>query len=221
MKELIIVGAGGFGRELLQWINDINYKNPQWIIKGFINDIPDTLNNLECSHKIIGSIIDWKPSLNEVFACAIGNPSGKQKVVKLMKAKGAQFINIIHPTAIIGEHNQIGEGLVMYPFSRITANCIIGDFVTILSSGIGHDVQIGDFSTISSNCTVTGHVKLGKCVFVGSNATIIPNLHIEDDVFIGAGSAVFSNLKTGVRVMGNPARPFTPSKKNMNGTNND
>ena len=210
MKELIIVGAGGFGREMLQWIKEINKITPQWIVKGFINDIPDALDGLECSHKILGSIANWEPASSEVFACAIGEPKGKEKVVKQLKSKGARFVNIIHPTAIIGENNRIGEGLVMYPFARITVNCMIGDFVTLLSSGIGHDCTIGDYTTISSGCTITGYVKLGKRVYVGSNATIIPKRNIENDVNIGAGSVVVTDLKRESKVMGNPARLFLP-----------
>lgn len=210
MKDLIIVGSGGLGRELLQWIKDINSMNPQWCIKGFINDIPDTLDQYECTHQILGSIIDWTPNENEVFACAIGDPAGKQKVVQRLKTKGGRFINIVHPTAIIGAHNSIGEGLIMFPYARITVNCKIGEFVTIQSAGIGHDVQIGDYSTISSNCIVTGHVRIGKRVFMGSNATIIPKTLVEDDAYIGAGSVVVSTIKAGARVFGNPARLFTP-----------
>ncbi|QGY42745.1 sugar O-acyltransferase [Maribellus comscasis] len=210
MKELIIVGAGGLGRELLQWIKAINNIAPKWIVKGFINDIPNTLDGLGCTHKILGTITNWQPAPNEVFVCAIGNPKEKEKVVTLLKSKGARFANIIHPTAIVGENNQIGEGLIMYPFARITVNCTIGKFVTVLSSGIGHDSTIGDYSTISSGCVIAGYSKIGKRVYVGSNATIIPKRNIEDDVNIGAGSVVMTNIKKESKVMGNPARQFLP-----------
>jgi len=210
MKDLIIVGAGGLGREVLQWAKDCNRANECWNIKGFINDIPDALDGLSCSHPIIGSIENWEPADNEVFACAIADPEGKHKVTRKLKSRGAVFCTVIHPTAIVGEHNTLGEGLLMYPYSRVTANCTIGNFVTILSSGIGHDVQIGDYTTISSYCTIAGHVRIGEKVFVGNNSTLIPKTLIEDNVFIGAGSVVVSNLKKGSRVMGNPARNFTP-----------
>ena len=93
----------------------------------------------------------------------------------------------------------------MYPNSGININTKIGNFVTLLSSGIGHDAEIGDFCTISSYCDITGGVKLGKRVFIGSHSTVVPKRKIDDDVYIAAGSVVFANLKAGVRVMGNPA----------------
>jgi sugar O-acyltransferase (sialic acid O-acetyltransferase NeuD family) len=206
MKEIIIVGAGGFGRELLQWIKDINEVKKGWNIKGFIDDNPNALDGLECDYSVIGSIKEWQPSDKEVFACAIANPAIKEKVINLLKANGAIFESIIHPTATIGSINDIGEGFVAYPNSCITVNARIGKFVTLLNSGIGHDAQIGDFSTISSYCDITGGVKIGKKVFLGSHATIVPGRKIGDNAYIGAGSVVVNNIKENIKVMGNPAK---------------
>lgn len=206
MKDLIIVGAGGFGRELLQWIKDINKLQTKWQIKGFIDDNPNALDELECDFMVIGSIQGWEPKSNEVFVCAIANPSIKEQVVTSLKSKGASFVRIIHPTAIIGDHNKIGEGLIAYPNSYINTNVRIGDFVTLLSSGIGHDVVVGDYSTISSYCDITGGVKIGKRVFLGSHVTIVPGRKIGDDAYLGAGSVVVTHIKEKTKVMGNPAK---------------
>ena len=214
MKDLIIIGAGGLGRELLQWIKDSNIKDLVWNIKGFIDDNSNLLANIKCSHTIIGTVQDWIPTENEVFVCAIANPQIKENIVKKLKLKGANFTNVIHPSAIIGSENSIGEGLILYPFARITVNCTVGNFVTIQSSAIGHDACVNDFSTISSNCLVTGNTVIGKRVFIGSNSTIIPNIIIEDDVYIGAGSVVIKNISSGLKVVGNPARIFTPPTNN-------
>jgi sugar O-acyltransferase (sialic acid O-acetyltransferase NeuD family) len=210
MKEIIIVGAGGFGRELLQWIKDINETNERWVIKGFIDDNLKALEDYECDYNVLGKISNWKIGENEVFACAIANPGIKEKVVKFLKRKGAKFDFVIHPKAITGSFNKIGEGIVIYPGARLTVNIRIGSFVTILSAGIGHDVQIGDFSTISSQCNINGKVKLGEKVFMGSNSTVVPDRTIGDNVYIGAGSIVIRNIKSNtnssVKVFGNPAK---------------
>lgn len=206
MKELIIVGANGFGREVLQWAKDIIKLNKEWSIKGFIDDNLMALDRYTCDKKVLGTIKDWKPSANEVFTCAIAMPSVKERIVQLLKSKGANFINFVHPTAIIGGFCEVGEGLLVTPRAKISPNVKIGNFVTILGSGAGHDAVIGDYSTISGNCSVNGHVVLGKRVFVGSNACIAPSKKIGDDVFIGMGSIVVSNIKTGYKVMGNPAK---------------
>lgn len=206
MKNIIIVGAGGFGRELLQWIKDINSVSEKWIIKGFIDDNINALDKYKCDYSVIGSIKEWEPKETEVFACAIANPHIKEKVVTLLKSKGALFERIIHPKAIIGDYNKIGEGLIAYPNSCITVNTVIGNFVTLLCSSIGHDAVVGDYSTISSYCDITGRVNIGKKVFLGSRVTIIPGRKIENDAYLGAGSVVVTHVKEKAKVMGNPAK---------------
>lgn len=205
MKELIVVGAGGFGRELLHWIKAINREHKKWIIKGFIDDNLGALDGYECDYQVIGRIDSWQPGPAEVFACAIAHPQTKEQVVTELKARGAFFENIIHPQASTGEFNKIGEGLVMYPKANLTVNVTIGNFVTLLSSA-GHDVTIGDYSTISSFCGLNGKVQIGKRVFLGSHVAIVPGRKIGDDAFIAAGSVVVSNVKPNKKVMGNPAK---------------
>lgn len=208
MKDIIIVGAGGFGRELLQWIKDINEHKPQWRIKGFIDDNQEALNGYACSHSVLGTIEDWTPTGNEVFACAVAEPQTKENVVHALKSRGAMFASVIHPTALIGEHNSIGEGVTVYPYARITANVTIGDYVTLLAAIVGHDVTVGDFSTISSHCGINGEAILGKRVFLGSHAVIIPGKRVGDDAYVGAGSVVVKNVKAHQKTFGNPARPI-------------
>lgn len=206
MKNLIIVGAGGFGRELLQWVKEINKEEHKWNIKGFIDDNVHALEGYQCDYKVIGQIKTWEPHEDECFACAIAHPKTKECVVTGLIKRGACFVNVIHPKALIGEFNEIGEGVILYPKASLTVNIKIGDYVTILSSGIGHDVTIGDYSTISSNCGINGKVNIGKRVFIGSNAVIIPSRKIGDDAFISAGSVVVSNIKANTKVIGNPAK---------------
>ncbi len=206
MKNIIIVGAGGFGRELLQWIKDINDVKPTWQIKGFIDDNLSALNGIECDYKIIGKISTWQPTEDEVFAIAIAEPHIKEKVVKSMLAKGAEFTSVIHPTAKISAFCRYGKGLVMYPYSGMPPNCSVGDFVTILTSWLGHDVVVEDYVTISSNCGVTGHVHIGKRAFLASHVIIPPSKKVGADAYVGAGSVVIRNVPAGKKVFGNPAK---------------
>lgn len=207
MKDLIIVGAGGFGRELLQWIKDINKESAKWNILGFIDDNLDALENIACDYSVIGTIQDWKPEANQEFALGIANPEIKEKVSIHLKRKGARFATVVHPTAIIGEFNQLGEGLVVYPCARISVNTCIGDFVTILGNTlIGHDVQIMDYCTLSGSCNLTRGVRLMKKVFLGCNVDIVPERKIGESAYVCAGSIVMSNIRDGYKVMGYPAK---------------
>lgn len=206
MKNLLIVGAGGFGRELLEWIKDINEVSPTWKIKGFLNDDLSAFDDYDCEEKIIGTIKDWNPKENETFVCGIASPQGKLKVVSLLRGKGAKFETIIHPSTIIGDNVTIGEGTVIAPRSLLTTNVRIGSFVTFLSSDAGHDSSIGDFSTLSGKCSINGHVEIGQRAYLGNGSLIYPGKKVGDDAFIGIGSVVINNVKAGTKVFGNPAK---------------
>lgn len=206
MNDIIIVGAGGFGRELLEIIKEILQHENKWRIKGFIDDNLNALDNYECDYSVIGRISDWKPAANEVFTCSIAHPQTKERVVAFLKERGAVFTQVIHPKVRLGSFNRIGEGVIIAHGAGLTVNINIGDFVTLLASGVGHDVTIGDYTTITSNCGINGNVNIGKRVFISSNAVVIPSKSIGDDAFIGAGSVVVTNVKAKTSVFGNPAK---------------
>ncbi len=210
MKDLILVGAGGFGREVLEVVKDINRHNPTWNIKGFINDDLTALDGYKAKEEypILGTIKDWVPGENEVFAMCISSPAGKKKVAGIMKAKGAQFVNVISPRVFMADYVTMGEGIVITAFS-VQENAKIGNFVTIAGSIVGGTCEIGDYSTTTSLANLTNS-KIGEEVFIGSHAVILNNLKIGDRAFICAGSIVFNNIKPDTKVWGSPAKrcPF-------------
>ena len=207
MKDLIIAGAGGFGREALSLAKTLNKIEPTWNIRGFINDIPDALDGVKCSHQIIGTIKDWIPSENEVFVMGVSSPAGKEKIASILKSRGAKFITLIHPYAIVNEYVTMGEGCIINGRSSIGAGAVLGDFVNLAGSLVGQDAIIGDFSTVTGYANIT-KAHLGKRVFVGSHAVILNKRKVGDDAYVCAGSIVFSNVKPGIKVFGNPAKKF-------------
>lgn len=206
MKKIIIVGAGGFGRELLQWIKDINDKTPTWDILGFIDDNPNALDGYEIDYGVIGSIKDWMPKEDEEFALAFGSPELKRKIVSILKEKGAKFATVIHPTALLSEFAHYGEGFIMFPYSKLSCNSSVGDFVTLLSTPIGHDNEIGDYTVISGGCNIVRNVKIGKDVFVAAGVAIAQDVTIGDGAYLGLASVVIKDVNSGATVFGNPAR---------------
>lgn len=206
MKDLIIVGAAGFGREIEQWIWDINQIEPTWNVLGFLDDNLNALDGVPSDYKIIGTIKEWQPKENENFVLALAFPEVKKKVVELLKSKGAHFATIIHPTATISKFATIGEGTVITQRSGLNANAIVGDFVTILESGVAHDATVGDYSTLSGRVNINGHVHVGNDVYIGCGVSVAPGKKIGDGAQIGIGSVVISNVKVGTTVFGNPAK---------------
>ena len=210
MKKILIVGAGGFGRELLQWIKDINAEKPTWEIGGFLDDNLQALDGVEIDYPVVGTISDWQPKDDEVFALAMGKPQLKRMVVEKLKSRGAHFAAVIHPTALVSPFAHYGEGLVMFPYSKLSCNSTVGDFVSILTTPIGHDNEIGDYTMISGGCNIVRNVKIGKDVFVAAGVCIAQDVVVKDGAYIGLGSVVLKDVKAGTKVFGNTARiiPF-------------
>lgn len=207
-RKLIIAGAGGCGREVAQIAIDMqNMNTVDWELYGFIDDNLQALKNITCNTPLLGSIQEWMPKADEVFVCAIGSPILREKLTTLLEIKGARFTNIIHPTVVIASSAKYEQGLVVYPFTCISVNAIIGKHVIInMHNAIGHDAHISDYSVLSSFCDVTGYVELGTKVFLASHVTIAPGLKIGDNANVGLGSVVVASIKAGKCVFGNPAK---------------
>lgn len=207
MKTILVVGAGGLGRETVQWIKDINRVSPEWIIKGFLDDNPDALQRKACDVPIVGTIRGYQPLPGEYFVIAIAATAAKKSIVTALKSRGARFASLVHPIVRIGEFNEIGEGVVFTPGSGMSVNVKIGAFASIQGI-VGHDTVVGDFSTICPGALVAGAVRLGEGVFVGCGATITPGCVVGAGATIGVGSTVMTKVKPGTTVVGNPATRF-------------
>lgn len=207
MQDIIIVGASGFGRELLAVIESINLVRPTWNVLGFIDDNLNALDSFHIPYQVLGAIRDWQPRGTEVYALAIAAPQVKEKLVPALKARGAKFASIIAPTSTIGARTKVGEGVVMFGEVGVSVDVTIGDFVFFNAlGGIGHDAVIGDYCTFGPKVCISGHTSLGKCVNVGALASTYPGVAVGDYATIGMNSAVIRKVKPGKTVIGVPAK---------------
>ena len=209
MNNLIIINAGKFGREVFAWSQNCNEK---FILKGFLDNRPNILDDFNYNIKILGNVDTYIPEENDVFICAIGDILLKRKLCNIMLAKNAKFINIIHNSVILGENVKLGNGIIICPNTVISSDVFIDDFVCInISVCIGHDVEIKKYCQINPNSTLSGNCFIDELSIIHGNCYLIPSISIGKNTTIGAGSVVLKNIEDNVTACGNPARVISRS----------
>jgi sugar O-acyltransferase (sialic acid O-acetyltransferase NeuD family) len=210
MKNLIIIGARGFGREVYHLVMDMILAGHQLRVKGFLDDQSDALAGTKGYPPILGSVEAYMPQSDDVFTCALGDVAGKEKYVKIILEKNGKFVNLIHPTAIVRNIEQIGEGCIIQAFANVSAEVRIGSFVSIQAHTIvGHDAVIGDWCHLSPFVFLGGNAVLEERVTAFPRATVMPGVGIRQGARIGIGSVVMKHVEPGITVFGNPARPIS------------
>lgn len=206
MKKLLIVGAGGFGRELYLWASQHPDCGRAWTLAGFLDDNPEALAKFG-RFAPVHSLAGHQPSTDTLYLAALGMPLLKEQLVAPLLAAGAEFLTFVHPQALVGVRVQLGRGVVICPGAILSVDIDIGDFAMVnLNCTIGHDASLGPWTSLSAQCDITGHVRVADRVFMGSRASIIPGKTVGSRAIVGAGAVVVRDVPAGVTVVGIPAR---------------
>ncbi len=209
MKDIVIIGAGGFGREVAWLIEDINKLNKEeWNIVGFVDD-NETIQGTEINgYKVVGNV-EWLRNQQLYVVNAIGDPIIKKSVMKRLEGSKNIYPVLVHPSVIYSDKVSFGEGSIICAGSIITVNIEIGKHVIInLDCTIGHDVILGDYTTVLPSVNVSGFVKTKECVNVGTGSAIIQGVTVGENTIIGAGSVVTKDLPANCTAVGVPAKPI-------------
>lgn len=205
---LVIFGAGGFAREVLQIALDINAQRPTWELAGFVVDesvdAPPQLHGLPVFKG--PGWLEGNPDAEVVIA--IGSPSVRRRIAMRI---GSQFPNafarLVHPRAWLGRQVSIGAGTVVCAGALITTDITLGCHVHVnIGCTVGHDSTLGDFVTLNPSVNVSGNVQVGTGVEVGTGSILIPHANVGDWSIVGAGSVVTKPLDGNVTAVGAPAR---------------
>lgn len=208
MKDIIIIGAGGFGREVKQLISDINSEKPRYNLVGFIDDGIEK-GTIIHDLPVMGNTEDLKAmDSSVVLAVAIGHPATKKKVVQ--KLANFSFPTLIHPSVYpLGTNIQIGQGCIICKNTILTCDISLGDFVILnLACTVGHDAVIKSYSSFMPAVNISGEVIIEECVYGGTGAKIINNLQIGENTVIGAGAVVTKSIPANSTAVGIPAKPL-------------
>lgn len=211
MLDIVIVGAGGCGREVYEMALE-TFSPQEYRMKGFLSDIATDLDpypEIKSEMGIIGSIVDYEVQENDRFLLAIGDVEGRKKVAKLLKQRGAVFLSLIHPSAVCSRYAVWGEGLILYRLSGLSTCAKVGDFCLINSgASVGHDVSIGDYSVLCPYAAIGGGTIIEDECFISTHATIAPKLTIGRNSCISANSFVSRRVPENSFVTGNPAKNY-------------
>lgn len=208
MKDLVIIGTGGVGRETAQMVEDINEETNEWNLLGFIDDNKDLMGKEINGYKVLGDRFYLNNYKKEVYVViAIANHLVKEGLVNSLINKNIKYATLIHPSVRVNRTITIGEGCIIYPNVIMTVNIKIGNHVIISpKSGIGHDSIIEDYVTILWNVNVSGAEKIRQGATLGSGCTIIQGLEIGRNSFVGAGAVVIRNIEEYKTAVGVPTK---------------
>ena len=167
MKDLIIFGASGFGREVAWVVERINKANLTWNLLGFMDDDDSIQDSVINGYKVLGKTGDVKEYPDAFFVCAVGASRVREKIIKNMKMvnPNIKFGTVIDPSVEISDLVKIGEGTIICAHTIITVNISIGNHVIInLDCTIGHDAILNDFVTLYPSVNVSGITNIGHAV---------------------------------------------------------
>lgn len=211
MKNIAIIGGGGFGREVKTIIDEINIISPQtYNFIGFFDDGLDKgvlINN----YPVIGGINDLNHYEEELaIILCVADPKTKKEIISKVDNSMIEFPTIIHPRASVSaEFVTIGRGCIICEGTIVTCNIEIEDFVILnLSCTVGHDTKIGSYSSFMPTVNISGEVNIEKCVYVGTGVKIINLLEIGENTIVGAGAVVAKSLPRNCTAVGIPAKPI-------------
>jgi len=207
MKSVVIIGAGGFGREVLEIFKDQNKIEKKWKILGFIDSNQDLHGKTINNYPVLGGIDWFKDHKNVECVCAIGEPKSKKKMIEDLQNYNVPFCNAIHPSVIMSEFIEFGTGVIIGAGVILTVNIKIGNHVIInLNCTIGHDSLIEDYCSIMPTVIINGNNHLCEGVYVGTGTTFIHQISVGAWTTIGAGAVVVNNIPGNVLALGVPAK---------------
>lgn len=209
-KPIVIYGAGGFAREVLQIVLDINATSdsPVWEPLGFVVDSAFAGAVSVQGFPVLGGP-DWlaqNPAAHVVIA--IGSPAAKRRISSEIKATSDNpFASLVHPRAWLGRNVQMGQGSIVCAGCLVTTDIQIGDHVHVnIGCTIGHDAELKNFVTLNPSVNVSGNVQIGAGTEVGTGSILIPHGNVGDWSIVGAGALVTKPLPSNVTAVGSPAR---------------
>ncbi len=201
MEKLIVIGAGGYAKSVLDSIDYYNYR-----IKGFLDEYSKEEEHL--GYPILWNSLDGIENPEKYFYfIAIGNNKLRKIWYDRLISKKLRMINVVDKSAIISPEAKIGTGCFFGKMSVVNSKAVIGNNCIINTKAlVEHGCIVKDHANISTNAVINGDVEIGMGTFVGTCSATIGQILVGEWSTIGAGAVVIDNVESGVTVAGVPAK---------------
>ena len=206
VSRILIVGAGGFRREVLQWARDA-WPSQASLIGGFLaaDDAAAVAGNRLLP--VIADPSEFNPGPGDAMLLAIGIPGVRRRVAETLAGRGGTFLTLIHPTAIVAPSATIGAGSILCPYSIVSDSAKLGRHVLLnYHASLGHDATAGDYAVFSPYAALGGHAHVGDDCFLGMHACVGPGRTVASRSKVSANSSALTDAPADSIVYGVPGR---------------
>jgi sugar O-acyltransferase (sialic acid O-acetyltransferase NeuD family) len=210
MMRVLVLGAGGTGRDLVDWLPELRAAGRAIEITGFLDDDPAKQGQTIAGLPVLGPLSEARRHADTMLLDALGSPGSYGKRAGLIgDLPDSRFLTLVHPLARVSTSALVGAGTLVYPYVFVGPDTRIGRHVTILSHGaINHDTTLGEFTILASHVALGGNVTVGASCYLGMRSTVRDGKRVGAGAMVGMGAVVTDDVAPGSTVAGVPARPL-------------
>jgi sugar O-acyltransferase (sialic acid O-acetyltransferase NeuD family) len=210
-RELVVIGAGGFGRETVEAVRALNSRgDAAWQLIGYLDDEPARHGTLIDGVPVLGGITELAEMPNASVVVCTGRPDNylsRPRIVAALGLPPERYATIIHPSATVSSTSRIGPGSVLLAYVVLTAAVVVGSHVAVMPHvTLTHDDVVGDFATLAAGVRLGGGVHIASGAYIGAGALVRENRRVGTSALVGMGAVVTCDVPAREVWVGVPAR---------------